>query len=509
MLRLPRWERLGVCLAAGALALAARWVWAPGWEGPSFRPRPDALEYAAAAQALAEGTGYFLQVGPYRARPRYAPGWPLILAPAAAAGVDGRELWRVTGLFGALQAALLAGLAWAAVRRLAGTRDGGGSARFAATAAGLAAGAAWALGPMAVKTGRTLLADEPAAFAATLALAAAACGLLAPAPGRRWVPACLVGGLAAGLAAALRPPAGALLVPPLALLVLAGLRLRGTATVLRRLALLASGVLVVPAICSAVLLASGLPAWPWTAYALWIPGRYGDLRDTFGLRFALRGNPDLASLPGLGGLPHVRIAETVLLGLPGLGAHQTLGLLWPLAGWAALLLLPVIARRRGREARAVAWSAAAGGAWAIGHVLLYSLYFFPAARFFLPPLAVAALALAVAGGWLLSHRAAGLRLLGGLCLALLAGSVAWGFLALREEPRPELAPSPTRTAFAGWLALPDADRAGRRLPFDPVEAQALGLLDPETVSRIEEWGELPPTIEVRRLRMAGQIPRTR
>ncbi len=509
MLRAPRPEALAVCLLAATLALAARWVWAPGWEGPAFRPRPDALEYAASAQGLAQGSGYFLQVGPYRVRPRYPPGWPLTLAPAAAAGVGGRDLWRVTGVFGALQAALLAGLAWLSVAVLAGGGARAGAVRVAAAAAGLAAGATWALGPMAVKAGRTLLADEPAAFAATLALAAVTCGLLVRAPGRRSLFLCGLGGVAAGFAAVLRPPAGALLVPSLAVLVLAGLRLRGLRPTLGRLAALAAGSLVFPAVASATLLACGLPAWPWTAYALWIPGRYRHLHDTFGLRFALAGNPDLARVPGLGGVPHLRLAAEVLLGLPGLRAHQTLGLAWPLAGWAALLVLAVLARRRDAQLRGVAWVAAAGLAWALAHTVLYGLYFFPAARFFLPPLAVAAVALATAGGSLLAGRRAVSRLVGASLLALLAGSVVWGFLALRAEPRPDLSPSRTRAAFAHWAALSDAERAAGPVPFDPLEAQALGLLDPETVHGIRAWGRLPPTVQVRRLRRLGAIPQTK
>jgi len=497
---------------ACTLALAARWHWAPGWEGPSFRPRPDALEYAASAQALARGDGFHLQVGPYRVRPRYAPGWPMMLAPAAAAGVAGESLWRVTGLFGALQSVLLTALAWWGVGVAGGrSQEGtsGATPRLVALAAGLVTGAAWALGPMAVKTGRTLLSDEPAAFAATAAFAACGYGLLAAGSGRRATIACLGGGLATGLAAALRPPAGVLLLPPLVLLSLGGLHLRGLGPTLRLLAALAAGALVFPAATCAVLVASGLPAWPWTAYDLWIPGRYGDLRDTFGLRFALEGNPDLASLPGLGGMPHLEIAARVLLGLPGLGSHQTLGLLWPVAGWVALLLLPVLARRRGLDARPVVWLVAAGAAWTLAHAGLYGLYFSPAARFFLPPLAVAALALAVAGGWMLSGASRPARWVGAACLALLAGSVLWGFLALRSEPHPDLPPTDTRAAFARWIALPDAERVTRRLPFDPVEAQALDLLDRGTADGIHEWGELPPTVQVRRLRMAGEIPRPR
>lgn len=47
------------------------------------------------------------------------------------------------------------------------------------------------------------------------------------------------------------------------------------------------------------------------------------------------------------------------------------------------------------------------------------------------------------------------------------------------------------------------------MPFDPVEAQALGPPDREAAKRIRDWGELRPTVQVRRLRMAGEIRRPR
>src|SRR5260370_16956850 len=80
-------------LLVAPLALAARWRWAAAADGRQLRPRPDALEYAAAAQAIAAEGRYYLQVGPYRVRPRYPPGWPLVLAGAVRLGLPGDRLW--------------------------------------------------------------------------------------------------------------------------------------------------------------------------------------------------------------------------------------------------------------------------------------------------------------------------------------------------------------------------------------------------------------------------------
>jgi hypothetical protein len=101
------------------LALAARWGGDAEAKGSRFHPWPDTVEYAAEAQALARTGHAFLQVGPYRVRPRYPPGWPLLLAAAIRLGVEGRDLWRITGLFGAALAWLLAMVAAATTAALA------------------------------------------------------------------------------------------------------------------------------------------------------------------------------------------------------------------------------------------------------------------------------------------------------------------------------------------------------------------------------------------------------
>src|SRR4051812_32909785 len=100
------------------LALAARWGGNAELKGARFSPWPDTVEYAAEAQSLARSGQVYLQIGPYRVRPRFPPGWPLLLAPAVRFGVAGQELWRITGVLGALLAWLLGVVAMWATRTL-------------------------------------------------------------------------------------------------------------------------------------------------------------------------------------------------------------------------------------------------------------------------------------------------------------------------------------------------------------------------------------------------------
>jgi hypothetical protein len=510
------------------LALGARWRWAATAEGRQLRPRPDALEYAAAAQAIAQGGRYYLQVGPYRVRPRYPPGWPLVLAGAVRLGVAGDELWRVAGLFGAGLACLLALLAAAAVLRLAhrpshtpsgGLEDGqatgasppGGTAAgraagrrtaAAALAAGLLAGLAWALAPVAVAVGRAAVSDEPAALAAVLALVGTAGGMLKRRPGAGWRLPAAIGGASFGLLAALRP-ASALLVAPAALLLAAhGWRARGGRETLRRAALWAGGAAVAPLLTMALLWRSDLSPWQWNAYDLWVPRWYADLHATFNLRYALAGNHDFARGPGGRPIPNLRFYAEALLGVPGLTADSYVGRWWPALGWLAGAALAWRYRHRPKVA-AGAWAAAA---MAAAYFLFHSLYFYPTARFLLAPLALPPLALAVACGLGLALPGPRARLAAGLAAAALAAAVVCAFLAFRAERGPALPDRDPRAAVAAWLRLPDSARAAAVMPFDPLEAQALGLLPPELTARIAAWGQLPPTVEVRRLRALGLIP---
>jgi hypothetical protein len=78
-----RWETLLLALVVASVALVVRWR-EPAPSRTAFHPRPDALEYAASAQAIAQAGEYYLQVGPLRVPPRYPPGWPMF-SPARSA----------------------------------------------------------------------------------------------------------------------------------------------------------------------------------------------------------------------------------------------------------------------------------------------------------------------------------------------------------------------------------------------------------------------------------------
>jgi len=524
-------------LVVAPLALAARWRWAATADGPQLRPRPDALEYAAAAQAIAAEGRYYLQVGPYRVRPRYPPGWPLVLAAALRLGVAGDRLWRVAGVFGAALASLLALVAARAVCRLAGRQ--GSWAAAGTLAAGLVVGVGWALAPAAVAVGRAALGDEPAAFVAGLFLLGTWLGVkpratappLLVAGGDRSAPppdvvameghpafavraAAAGGGLAFGLLAGMRPASALLFAPAAVAFAGYGWRACGGRELRRRAALWGCGAAVVPLLVAGLLWRSHLPPWEWSGYRYWAPRWYEATGATFNARYALHGNDVFTRGPGGQPIPNLRYYAEILLGLPGLSPDSYLGLYWPSLGWLAGLLLAW--RRRSHPAVGAAVLAAAGVAAA--HLVFYSLYFFPAARFLLPvmplPLLAAGVAcgLGIAGPGAAAPGAPGrrgsafIRLGAGLAAAGLVAAAVAGFAAFRSAPVAAFPDQHVQAAFAAWRQLPDQARAASVMPFDPVEAQALGLLPPPVVSQLRSWGALPPTIHVRRLRALGVIP---
>lgn len=523
-------------LAVAPLALAARWRWAATADGPQLRPRPDALEYAAAAQAIAAEGRYYLQVGPYRVRPRYPPGWPMVLAAALRLGVAGDALWRVTGLFGAGLASLLALAAASAVCRLTGRQ--GSWAAAGALAAGLVAGVGWALAPAAVAVGRVALGDEPAAFVAGMCVLGTWLGVKpcvtapsrpAAARDRPYVAdrpgmaagaagaaraAAAGGGLAFGLLAGMRPASALLLAPAAVVFAGYGWRAFGGRELLRRAIWWGCGAAVVPLLVAGLLWRSQLPPWQWSDYRDWAPRWYDATGTTFNLRYALRGNDDFTRGPSGRPIPNLRYYAEILLGLPGLSPDSYLGRYWPSLGWLAGLLLAW--RRRSRPAVAAAVLAAA--AVAAAHLVFYSLYFFPAARFLLPVMPLPLLAAAIACGLGIAgpdaaapgapggRGSTGIRPGAALAAAGLAAAAVAAFAAFSSLPVAAFPDPHVRAAFAAWRQLPEQARAATIIPFDPVEAQALGLLPPPVVRQLRSWGTLPPTIHVRRLRALGVIP---
>lgn len=496
-------QRLALLLLVVPVALAARWYGPAEPRGPRFEPRPDALEYAASAQALAQSGKMYLQVGPHQVRPRYPPGWPLLLAGAVRLGVPAEQLWRVTGLFGAALAGLLALLAAEAARALKATS-------WASFVAGLLAGWGWALAPVGILMGQTLLSDEPAAFVSAAGLALAGFGLLRTGESgeRGSLALAAAGGLAFGLAASMRTVAGALMAPPIAIFFLGALRERGLRPTLQRAAAFALGAVIFPAITCLVLVRSGLPAWEWSGYRFWVPKRFGPGGDAFSLRYAFAPESPFRIGPGRRPLPHLEVAARVLLGIPGLRIHHYPGLFWPALGWLAAIPLWREARRReGSIANLAPWIAAALLLWTLAHVALFSSYFYPAGRFYAGPQALCLALLATACGVGLSRSGLRLRLAAGLAVALLAAMAVQGFAEVRRDRLPRLKRTEwnVRGKVARWREQSDEVRARRAIPFDPVHAQALGLLPPEVAGSIRSWGRLPSTPHVRRLRTAGVV----
>ncbi|HVT18202.1 MAG TPA: hypothetical protein VHQ90_18750 [Thermoanaerobaculia bacterium] len=561
-----RWWWAGCAALVFVLALAARWRWGATQEGPSFQPRPDALEYAASAQALAQSGKFYLQVGPVQARPRYSPGWPALVAAALEVGVDPWQAWRLTGLLGAVLAVLLAGAARRTVLLLRGGAGAGPAVQAAGLAAGLLAGTGWALAPGAVTVGRTLLSDEPTALAALSSLllligallrsttspagnplpgaaslleepAAAASGAAgggadrragtpergrrAPRPGPSvWYGAA---GVAFGLTLAMRPVEGALLLPPEALLLacaarkLALARPSHTSSTAaapagvnrwRRAALpvlaWCAGAALPAALTAGILLHSGLPPLPWSGYAFWSPAQ----RQDFSWRYALAGYPELTADGRAES--YLGLAARALLGLPGVSWDWYLGRFWPMLGWLAAPWLWLSARRAGRRgdgsAAALAWAVAALVSWALCRMALMASYYFPAGRFYLPAHAVPLLCLAAACGLAACGPRRWLRPAGYGTAAALLAVMAFDFRAFRRDIEPGEPPERIYRRFNRWIQLDDKERAAQQVPFDPLYAQALGLLDPEIVADIRQWGELPPTFHVLRLRRKGLLP---
>jgi|CXWL01.1.fsa_nt_gi hypothetical protein len=447
--------------------------------GGDFAPRPDALEYVASAQAINDNGTYYLQIGPLRIRPRYAPGWPLILAGALRLGVPATDLWRLNAGLGALLALLIA----RAAERLAGLVRAPAAPRSAT--APLVAGLLWLGAPVPIWLATTTLSDLAATVAVLTALGLPTLALLTRRPLGVWQHVCPA---ALGVAWGLRPVVGILAAPALLLLLAPSLRAQP-----RRW--LSTAVLAgaFPLACVVLLWRSGLDPTRLTAYDLWIPKRYAGLSTPFGLSaesalFVLR----------------------ALLGLPGLRAAAYVGRWWPLVGWAVIAL---VARRQWADGSAPGRRLAIAGCglWIVLNVGTYGLYFFTATRFLLPLLAIATIGTAVGIDRSLDRlrQLSGRQLLPSmLLLALVAvGGVSWWQRQRWEPARAPRERRQTASHVRTLMALGRSPAAAARFEFDPVYAQALGLLPERRRARLGSWG-LPgrDTSQLMRLRGLGCWP---
>lgn len=122
---------------------------------PEHQPPPDALSYLTAGRSLAAGA-YEVDVEGISSTPRYPPGLPLLLAPAAKFGTYPYALQAVSMFISV--GLVVAG--WLAARKMAGDT------------AAIATAVLLGLSPFPAATGRVVMSDALAATATVLALLA-------------------------------------------------------------------------------------------------------------------------------------------------------------------------------------------------------------------------------------------------------------------------------------------------------------------------------------------------
>jgi hypothetical protein len=284
---------------------------------------------------------------------------------------------------------------------------------------------------------------------------------------------------------------------PLAAWALFLLRARGRSAAPALLALVA-GAAVWPLAIIALLVRSGYPPWQWSGYRLWNPEIFSSVTSAFALWRIWTPNAPF------GGMSHGGLAARCLLGLPSLDIHDQLGVAWPALGWIGALVVWRSQSRAGElERRRARWIATTLAAWIVLHLLVFGSYYYPAERFYLGPCALATLGFAAGCGLVAAAPRP---------WALPATAVALIALVAFSMQRPKLLGGPTEVPdptvprkVARWLAFTDRQRSERTVPFDPVIAQALGLLPPRVVARIGQWGRLPRTEHVIRLAGRGMI----
>jgi hypothetical protein len=434
-----------------------------------------------------------------------------LLALSLGAGLSPDDLWRVTGLFGAGVASLVALLAYElalGLRKHLHSRPRMPSSLCGATA-GLVAGLTWAFSPLAVQCGRRVLSDEPTTFVAVGSLIMLTVALTRDRGRRGSALAALAAGLLGGLASAMRPIEGALLLLPAGALVAAGSVRWGLEEASRRLLPVAAGATLVPLIVFALLYRSGLSLLPWSGYSFWVPD-FASFESAFGLHFALEPKAGLGA--GGSAISHLQLGVGVLLGASNVPIAHSAGRYWPAMAWLIGAGIWWFLWRHRRGSRwLISGIAGAQVVWALGHLAVFSCYFFPAGRFYLsvlPLLAVLFGAGAALGvSWLQRGWPVGLVL---LAVGLGLWFRPWWKSASRTARVNTFQPSAlevdVQRRVAEWRALDDRSRAQTSLRFDPVYAQALGLLPPAVVEGVEQWGHLPQTWHVRALERTGRLP---
>jgi hypothetical protein len=441
-----------------------------------------------------------LRFGPITAPPRYAPGFPLLLAVALRAGVPPVHLRDVVVLAdGAVTflVALLAGQAVPAVRRALGVAGDPGRESLAGVAAAGVCGAVAGFSKWSV-VGSSLLASDVVCLLAGAITLLAWCRVFAGEPGRRGAAAlAAVAGAGFAWTCAIRTVEGALLAPVLAAapFVLRSAPVRRLRAALPAFAL---GAAVPAGLVALLLVRSGRSPTEWSAYAFWVPW----IAEP-GVAFSSRHLFASAFLPEW---PGWRLLTSLVFGLP---AGYELGILWPALAWIAAGVVWWRLRRRsgGRTLRGVI---ALLGLWSATHCLVYPFYFYPATRFYLVATQVVTLFGGAAVGLGVAHGRRAVRLVAlaaGVAVAWLSVSGWWGLTKIQSRHRQGAAQESVERELERWRRMRPEVRRTRRISFDLLQAQALGHFDEETVARIRVWGLLPRDSYVLRLNELDLVPR--